>query len=175
MATTTTEKPTLQRRDTAITVKTMVEIVSIPPVGASSISSMATPPPISVSSSEAKADVPSLLPVRDGGPKAWLVVLGSFLIHTFAFAPTEYIFGIFELHYQTIYPTASASSIAFIGTTGSATTYIAGFLAGVVADRVGFRKTALCGTFIMSLSLVLASFARQVIHPLGPRKKAETT
>ncbi|KAI1316228.1 hypothetical protein EDD11_010275 [Mortierella claussenii] len=99
---------------------------------------------------------------QDGGPKAWLVVFGSFLVHTFAFAPTEYIFGIFELHYQTIYPNAPASSIAFVGTAGSAVTYMAGFLAGIVADRFGFRTTTIVGTVTMTLSLVLASFAKQL-------------
>ncbi|KAG0043538.1 hypothetical protein BGZ83_011289 [Gryganskiella cystojenkinii] len=159
---------TPQRQDTAITVVTVVEkeIASSLPLGATS-SISATPSPVTASTpvgitTTAVAANSELLPLRDGGPKAWLVVLGSFLIHSFAFAPTEYIFGIFELHYQIIYPKASASSIAFVGTTGSAVTYLAGFLAGMVADRFGFRRTALCGTVIMTLSLVLASFARHL-------------
>lgn len=100
----------------------------------------------------------------DGGLKGWLAVLGSFLIHCFAFAPTEFIFGIFELHYHSVFPDATSSSIAFVGTTGSAVTYIAGFLSGIVADRFGFRSTALCGTVVMTISLVLASFSTKV-HP----------
>ncbi|KAF9428139.1 hypothetical protein BGZ94_003259 [Podila epigama] len=103
-------------------------------------------------------------PRIDGGIHAWLVVLGSFLIHCFAFAPTEYIFGIFELHYHDLFPRATASSIAFVGTTGSAVTYIAGFLAGIVADRFGFRITALFGALLMASSLILASFATQLWH-----------
>lgn len=100
----------------------------------------------------------------DGGLKGWLAVLGSFLIHCFAFAPTEFVFGIFELHYHSVFPDATSSSIAFIGTTGSAVTYIAGFLSGIIADRFGFRGTALCGTVVMTISLVLASFSTKV-HP----------
>ncbi|KAF9286841.1 hypothetical protein BGZ74_001214 [Mortierella antarctica] len=100
----------------------------------------------------------------DGGLKGWLAVLGSFLIHCFAFAPTEFVFGIFELHYHSVFPDATSSSIAFIGTTGSAVTYIAGFLSGIIADRFGFRGTALCGTVVMTISLVLASFSTKIWH-----------
>ncbi|KAF9355802.1 hypothetical protein BGX26_006088 [Mortierella sp. AD094] len=120
---------------------------------------------------------PIVTPPRDGGARAWLVVLGSFLIQSFAFAPTEYIFGVFELHYRTIYHDAAHSSIAFIGTTGSAVTYLAGFLAGIIADRFGFKATAFTGTVVMALSLILASFAKQVsfqlearLIPGGPKK-----
>ncbi|KAF9391272.1 hypothetical protein CPB97_007078 [Podila verticillata] len=103
-------------------------------------------------------------PRMDGGMRAWLVVLGSFLIHSFCFAPTETIYGIFELHYHDIFPRATASSIAFVGTVGSAVTYLFGFLAGIVADRFGFRVTALFGTLLMTASLVLSSFATQLWH-----------
>ncbi|KAG0093654.1 hypothetical protein BGZ93_007777 [Podila epicladia] len=91
-----------------------------------------TPPPLSRSTTIQVVDT---RPRMDGGAKAWLVVLGSFLIHSFCFAPTETIFGIFELHYHDIFPRANASSIAFVGTVGSAVTYLFGFVAGIVADR----------------------------------------
>ncbi|KAF8982845.1 hypothetical protein BGZ46_000481 [Entomortierella lignicola] len=45
---------------------------------------------------------------------------------------------------------------------GSALTYLSGFLSGIVADRFGFKITAFIGTVIMSLSLILASFANQL-------------
>ncbi|KAG0057404.1 hypothetical protein BGZ83_010863 [Gryganskiella cystojenkinii] len=98
----------------------------------------------------------------DGGVRAWMVVLGSFLIHCFCFAPTEYIFGMFEQHYLELYPHSSHGTIAFIGTLGSSTTYFAGFVSGAAADRFGYRMTALLGTAVMALALVLASFAHQV-------------
>lgn len=100
--------------------------------------------------------------LNEGGTKGWLAVLGSFLIHCFVFAPTEFIFGIFEHHYQIVFPGASASSIAFVGTTGSGITYLTGFLSGIVADRFGYRPTAFVGTVIMTVSLVLASFSTAV-------------
>jgi len=86
------------------------------------------------------------------------------LIHCFVFAPTEFIFGVFVLHYQSVFPGSSASAIAFVGTTGSAITYIAGFLSGIVADRFGFRPTAFAGSVIMTLSLILASFSTKVSY-----------
>ncbi|KAF8929569.1 hypothetical protein BGZ47_000980 [Haplosporangium gracile] len=102
--------------------------------------------------------------LKEGGTKGWLAVLGSFLIHCFVFAPTEFIFGIFEHHYQIVFPGASASSIAFVGTTGSGITYLTGFLSGIVADRFGYRPTAFVGTIIMAVSLVLASFSTALWH-----------
>ncbi|KAF9581166.1 hypothetical protein BGW38_001922 [Lunasporangiospora selenospora] len=115
---------------------------------------------LEVSQSPTLVDISDRAP--DGGFRAWMVVLGSFLIHSFCFAPTEYIFGIFEHHYMIMYPSASHGSIAFIGALGSSTTYFAGFVSGVTADKFGYRFTALLGTAVMGISLVLASFATQV-------------
>ncbi|KAF9105830.1 hypothetical protein BGX27_009419 [Mortierella sp. AM989] len=100
----------------------------------------------------------------EGGLQGWLAVLGSLLIHCFVFAPTEYVFGVFVLHYQDVFPESSASAITFVGTTGSAITYIAGFLSGIMADRFGFRPTAFVGSVIMALSLVGASFSTELWH-----------
>ncbi|CAO3563659.1 unnamed protein product [Mortierella alpina] len=106
----------------------------------------------------------ALSSLSEGGLKGWLAVFGSMLIHCFVFAPTEFIFGIFEHHYQEVFPESTASSIAFVGTTGSAITYIAGFLSGIMADRFGFRPTAFAGTVIMACSLILASFSTKLWH-----------
>ncbi|KAI1317523.1 hypothetical protein EDD11_008330 [Mortierella claussenii] len=102
--------------------------------------------------------------LREGGLRGWLAVLGSLIIHMFVFAPTEFIFGVFVLHYQDVFPGSAASAIAFVGTTGSAITYIAGFLSGIMADRFGFRRTALVGSVLMAASLILASFSKQLWH-----------
>ncbi|KAF9375763.1 hypothetical protein CPC16_000542, partial [Podila verticillata] len=73
----------------------------------------------------------------DRGWRAWSVVVGSVLIQTFAFAPTEFIFGVFEQEYLLIFPGASPPSIALIGTIGTSTTYLVGFLSAVMSDRWG--------------------------------------
>ncbi|KAF9374158.1 hypothetical protein BGX21_004225 [Mortierella sp. AD011] len=129
------------------------------PVSEKNIKSTA-PSIIEISQSPTLVDISDRAP--DGGLRAWLVVLGSFLIHCFCFAPTEYIFGIFEQHYLELYPSSSHGSIAFIGTLGSSVTYFAGFVSGVCADKFGYRITALLGTSVMALALILASFANQV-------------
>ncbi|KAG0379591.1 hypothetical protein BGX24_012548 [Mortierella sp. AD032] len=100
----------------------------------------------------------------DKGFKAWLVVLASTLIQTFAFAPTEFIFGVFEQEYLHIFPSASHSSIALIGTIGSSTTYLVGLFSGAISDRWGYRATSIAGTGIMTAALVLASFSTQLWH-----------
>ncbi|KAG0264933.1 hypothetical protein BG011_005855 [Mortierella polycephala] len=145
------ERPSPTRRDTT---DTIVQ-------GSLAVTTAGAPDTATLSSPTKEAVVPL---AREGGARAWLVVLGSFFIHSFAFAPTEYVFGIFEHHYQNIFPDATASSIAFVGTTGSSVTYLAGFLAGIVADRFGFRITAFIGAIIMTVSLILASFATQLWH-----------
>jgi len=115
--------------------------------------------PVSPSSHELSLHLPD---PPDGGWKAWAVVLGSVMIQTFAFAPTEFIFGVFEQEYSLMFPGANPSSIALIGTIGTSSTYIVGFLAGICSDRWGYRVTACAGAIIMTLSLVLASFSTQV-------------
>ncbi|KAF9965956.1 hypothetical protein BGZ70_003711 [Mortierella alpina] len=154
----TTEKPAPVRSDTAITAVDG----SAATITNASASTGAVAPAVFIQPTLTQETLSP--PLRDGGPRAWLVVFGSFLVHTFAFAPTEYVFGIFELHYHHVFPNATASSIAFVGTTGSAVTYLAGFLAGIVADRFGFRITAFAGTIVMTVSLVLASFSTQLWH-----------
>ncbi|KAF9185226.1 hypothetical protein BGZ51_002715 [Haplosporangium sp. Z 767] len=147
----TLERPSPTRRNTPDTI--VQEPLAITTAGVLETATLSSP--------TKEAVIPL---AREGGAQAWLVVLGSFLIHSFAFAPTEYVFGIFEHHYQNIFPDATASSIAFVGTTGSSVTYLAGFLAGIVADRFGFRITAVAGAIIMTVSLILASFATQLWH-----------
>ncbi|KAG0057405.1 hypothetical protein BGZ83_010864 [Gryganskiella cystojenkinii] len=86
------------------------------------------------------------------------------MIQTFAFAPTEFIFGVFEQEYSLMFPGASPSSIALIGTIGTSTTYLVGFLSGSCSDRWGYRVTAGVGTLLMTLALILASFSTALWH-----------
>ncbi|KAF9197317.1 hypothetical protein BGZ49_002305, partial [Haplosporangium sp. Z 27] len=124
------------------------------------ITKSTAPSIIEISQSPTLVDIKDRAP--DGGLRAWLVVLGSFMIHCLCFAPTEYIFSIFEQNYLDLYPSSSHGSIAFIGTLGSSMTYFSGFVSGVCADKFGYRVTALLGTGVMALALILASFANKI-------------
>ncbi|KAF8968651.1 hypothetical protein BGZ46_010837 [Entomortierella lignicola] len=124
------------------------------------ITKSTAPSIIEISQSPTLVDIEDRAP--DGGLRAWLVVLGSFMIHCLCFAPTEYIFSIFEQNYLDLYPSSSHGSIAFIGTLGSSMTYFSGFVSGVCADKFGYRVTALLGTGVMALALILASFANKI-------------
>ncbi|KAF9975396.1 hypothetical protein BGZ73_000960 [Actinomortierella ambigua] len=99
----------------------------------------------------------------NGGLRAWSVVAASFFIQTFTFV-SEFMFGVFEHNYLQAYPGATASVISLIGTLASCTTYLTGFLSGYLAERYGYRRVATVGTFVMTASLVLASFSTQVWH-----------
>ncbi|KAF9164094.1 hypothetical protein DFQ26_001835 [Actinomortierella ambigua] len=130
---------------------------------------LAKPSPSTSSSSPASSVIesskaPTLVDpsIPNGGLRAWLVVLGSFLIHCFCFLPSEYIFGLFESAYLVEYPGSSHSEIAFVGTLGSSSTYFIGFTAGYLADRLGYRLTTMLGTIIMTVALVLASFTHAI-------------
>ncbi|KAF9305477.1 hypothetical protein BGZ74_010143, partial [Mortierella antarctica] len=60
------------------------------------------------------------------------------------------------------FPGASPPSIALIGTIGTSTTYLVGFLSGVLSDRWGYRITSCAGTALMTLALILASFSKKL-------------
>ncbi|KAG0240913.1 hypothetical protein BGW41_006569 [Actinomortierella wolfii] len=103
-------------------------------------------------------------PPPEGGTRAWLVILGTFLVQTFVFAQTEYIFGVFAENYLRVFPGSSASQITLVGTIGSGVTYLAGIGAGILSDRIGYRITSLTGTVVMTLALIFASLAKEVWH-----------
>ncbi|KAF9153080.1 hypothetical protein DFQ26_000690 [Actinomortierella ambigua] len=59
----------------------------------------------------------------EGGLQGWLVVLASFMIHSSVFI-AEYSFGVFEHHYHDVFIGANTFSVVFVGTMGSAATYL---------------------------------------------------
>ncbi|KAG0057406.1 hypothetical protein BGZ83_010865 [Gryganskiella cystojenkinii] len=138
-------------------------------VPSSSVHTTPLPPPlphfeISIAAVPATLSSNETSAWREGGLKGWLAVLGSLLMHSFVFVPTEFIFGIFALEYSLKFPSSNPSTIALIGTIGTSTTYLIGFVAGACSDRWGYRATAFMGTIIMATSLILASFSTQLWH-----------
>ena len=98
-------------------------------------------------------------PVEDGGVRAWLQVLGSFLTFANLWGFT-FAFGSFQSYYELEYLTsASPSDISWIGTMGTFLLIVVGVISGPLFD-LGYFKTMLflgaaietLGVFLMSLS-----------------------
>lgn len=96
-------------------------------------------------------------PEVDGGLRAWLQVLGSFLAFSnlwgFAFA-----FGTFQSYYELTYlPHDSASSIAWIGTISTFLLIMCGVISGPLFDLGHFRAMLLVGATLETLAVFLMS------------------
>jgi MFS family permease len=103
-------------------------------------------------------DTPVPPPVQDGGTRAWLQVLGSFLVfgNLWGFI---FSFGSFQSYYEITYlPDVAPSSISWIGTMGVFLLVLVGVISGPLFD-LGYFRTMLFvgaafetfGAFMMSL------------------------
>lgn len=100
-------------------------------------------------------------PVQDGGTRAWLQVVGSFLVFTnlwgFVFS-----FGSFQSYYQLHYlPTETPSDISWIGTTATGLLIMCGVASGPLFDKGYFRTMLLVGGLGETLALFLLSLCSQ--------------
>jgi hypothetical protein len=76
---------------------------------------------------------------EEGGVRAWLAILGSFLVY-FASFGTANSFGYFQSFYQTEYlQHDSPSVISFIGTIQITLLYLTGPVTGALFDTYGLR------------------------------------
>lgn len=112
-------------------------------------------------------------PLVDGDFRAWLQVVGSFLVFsniwgfTFAFGMSDsklctvnysHTTGVFESYYIITYlPETSASSISWIGTISNFLLIFGGILTGPLFDLGYFRTMLLAGAFIETLAVFLLS------------------
>ncbi|ORX70087.1 MFS general substrate transporter [Linderina pennispora] len=115
------------------------------------------------STPDEKSDAPAGDPVIEYAPAdtgyAWVIVVcaGFCLMCTVGVVNA---FGVFSTHYLNfIFPTESASNIAWIGTMLSLFMLGGSVTTGPLTDRFGFRTVALAGAVICFLALLLASFA----------------
>ncbi|KAI1814176.1 major facilitator superfamily transporter [Poronia punctata] len=105
------------------------------------------------------------LPPVDGGKDAWLFLAACFafdaLVWGFPFA-----FGIFQDYYQSHEPFQTQGNIAVIGTSCLGVMYLtAPIIMGLCQMFARWvRWTPLCGLFLMSIALVLSSFATTTTH-----------
>ena len=108
---------------------------------------------------KAVAQVSPLPPVLDGGARAWLQVVGSFLVFSNLWGFT-FAFGSFQSYYELEYLTnESSSSISWIGTMSTFLLIVVGVISGPLFDLGYFRSmlfvgaaTETVGVFLMSLS-----------------------
>ncbi|KAF9906936.1 hypothetical protein BX616_000580, partial [Lobosporangium transversale] len=148
----------------SITSSSLHSSKTLPKTGGHDIDSITTTTSIVTTSTASITATTAISPTTtqdlvDGGWRAWCVVLASFLIQTFAFAPTEFIYGVFQQEYLIQYSESSSSAVALIGTIGTTVTFLVGIFAGAYSERWGYRVSALLGTITMTMALVLASFA----------------
>ena len=97
-------------------------------------------------------------PVQDGGTRAWLQVVGSFLVFSNLWGFT-FAYGSFQSYYELTYlTTSSASTISWIGTISTFLLIVGGVISGPLFDLGYFRTMLLAGAFFETLGVFLMSF-----------------
>ena len=96
----------------------------------------------------------------DGGWKAWLVVVCSFIVNGVVFSIIN-TFGIIFVKLKENLEEAGVEDAAFkcslVGSLAIGCIFFFSFLAGVLTDQVGLRTTALVGSLLATLGLVLSA------------------
>ena len=96
-------------------------------------------------------------PPPNGGLKAWLQVLGGFMLffNTWGFLNT---FGVFQTYYESgALFTQTSSNIAWIGAIQTYLLLTVGFLSGPIYDRGYLRTLVAVGSFLIVLGLMMLS------------------
>jgi MFS family permease len=93
----------------------------------------------------------------DGGGRAWLQVVGSFVVFSNLWGFT-FAFGSFQTYYEITYlPNETASTISWIGTVSTFLLIVGGVLSGPFFDRGYFRTMLFAGAAIEVLSVFMLS------------------
>nr|WHS04489.1 transporter [Phaeosphaeriaceae sp. CF-150626] len=100
----------------------------------------------------------------DGGPTAWLQVLGSFILFFNTWGAMN-TFGVFQTYYESgALFTQSSSNIAWIGSIQTFCLQAMGLVAGPVYDRGGFRVLVVIGSAGVVGGYVVLSFCKEFWH-----------
>ncbi|KAL7746660.1 hypothetical protein RI367_007939 [Sorochytrium milnesiophthora] len=112
---------------------------------------------------EAAIEQAELDPRVDGGLHAWVAVVCSFLIQFLVLGVT-YSFGFFayQYYYVDYRGQVSKSTTTLIGSLMSGVLFLVGPLTGRAAEMFGYKICVAIGTVLVTLSLVLASFATAI-------------
>ncbi|KAK0443068.1 major facilitator superfamily domain-containing protein [Desarmillaria tabescens] len=100
----------------------------------------------------------------DGG-YGWICVFCSFIVHFFALG-IESSWGVYQSHYfvSCDLGPVSNSDLAWVGSIQATGQPLVGILAGILAQRIGYRLTGFIGTCIMCIGLISASFSTHIWH-----------
>ncbi|KAF9356473.1 hypothetical protein BGX26_005206 [Mortierella sp. AD094] len=106
----------------------------------------------------------TLLDYPEGG-FGWLVVLASFIVYFWSFAPNV-TFGVYQAHFlaENTFPGALATEISWVGSIGTASMYVLGPFVAPMTQLLGLRAVVAIGIVVSSLGLISASFATQLWH-----------
>ena len=92
---------------------------------------------------------------------SWVILVASFLTYSIGEALTS-VFPILFVALQDEFPDQGSSRIALVQSMMNAVPCLAGPIASITTTRFGYRKTAMLGGTITSLSLLATSFARRL-------------
>ncbi|PVU88945.1 hypothetical protein BB559_005321 [Furculomyces boomerangus] len=93
---------------------------------------------------------------------AWLVMASGILNFLVLFGNFN-AFGVFQEYYlNTVFKNNTAASISWISTISFTFTLSGGIMAGPIMSYLGVRKTALLGSILSSLGILLASFSKTI-------------
>ncbi|KJZ78757.1 hypothetical protein HIM_02148 [Hirsutella minnesotensis 3608] len=103
--------------------------------------------------------------IPDGGLRAWLVVLGSFVAFLMGFGLLN-SFGTFQACYQMKWPDMSTSSITWIGSSQIFCLFLGGVIIGPIYDNYGAKPLMWLGTIFCLGSMILMSWSTVYWHYL---------
>ncbi|CAF3396264.1 unnamed protein product [Rotaria sp. Silwood1] len=92
---------------------------------------------------------------------SWVILVASFLTYSIGEALTS-VFPILFVALQDEFPEQGSSRVALVQSMMNAVPCLAGPIASITTTRFGYRKTAMLGGLIGSLSLLATSFARRL-------------
>lgn len=99
------------------------------------------------------------------GGFGWLVVLASFVVNFWAFAP-NITFGVYQAYFlqENTFPGALPTDISWVGSIGTAAMFIPGPFVAPLTRLLGLKAVVAIGIAFASLGLILASFFTQLWH-----------
>jgi MFS family permease len=92
---------------------------------------------------------------------SWVILVASFLTYSIGEALTS-VFPILFVALQEEFPDQGSSRIALVQSMMNSVPCLAGPIASIATTRFGYRKTAMMGGTITSISLLATSFARRL-------------